>query len=52
MPRCLHLDVVCKVFSDDNAFLLGLACTKVMDMLCTAVDAVAELASRWADPCL
>ncbi|KAL6638633.1 hypothetical protein ACP70R_023744 [Stipagrostis hirtigluma subsp. patula] len=48
----VNLDGVRKVVSDDDDFLLGLACAELVDALRAASDAVAALATRCADPSL
>ncbi|GJM97315.1 hypothetical protein PR202_ga14234 [Eleusine coracana subsp. coracana] len=49
----IHLDGVRKVVSDDDEFLLGLACAELVDALRAAADSIAVLAARCAaDPCL
>ena len=48
----INLDGVRKVVSDDDDFLLSLACAELVDALRAASDSVAALASRCADPSL
>ncbi|XP_062213091.1 uncharacterized protein LOC133913835 [Phragmites australis] len=48
----INLDGVRKVVSDDDDFLLGLACAELVDALRAASDSVAALAARCADPSL
>ncbi|PAN43920.1 hypothetical protein PAHAL_9G003300 [Panicum hallii] len=48
----INLDGVRKVVSDDDDFLLGLACAELVDALRAASDSVAALAARCADPAL
>ncbi|GJN40416.1 hypothetical protein PR202_gb29624 [Eleusine coracana subsp. coracana] len=48
----VHLDGVRKVVSDDDEFLLGLACAELVDALRAASDSIAVLAARCTDPCL
>ncbi|TVU51682.1 hypothetical protein EJB05_03123, partial [Eragrostis curvula] len=45
----INLDGVRKVVSDDDDFLLGLACAELVDALRAASDSVAALAARCAD---
>ncbi|KAF8708845.1 hypothetical protein HU200_030235 [Digitaria exilis] len=46
----IHLDGIRKVVSDDDDFLLGLACAELVDALRAASESVAALAARCADP--
>ncbi|OEL25471.1 hypothetical protein BAE44_0013513 [Dichanthelium oligosanthes] len=46
----IHLHGVRNVISDDDDFLLGLACAELVDALRVASDSVAALAARCADP--
>ncbi|KAL6909341.1 hypothetical protein ACP4OV_001622 [Aristida adscensionis] len=48
----VNLDGVRKVVSDDDDFLLVLACAELVDALRAASDSVAALAARCADPAL
>ncbi|KAG0546549.1 hypothetical protein BDA96_01G004000 [Sorghum bicolor] len=48
----IHLHGVRKVVSDDDEYLLGLACAELVDTLRAASDSVAALAARCADPSL
>jgi hypothetical protein len=48
----INLDGVRKVVSDDDDFLLVLACAELVDALRAASDSVAALAARCADPTL
>lgn len=48
----VSLDGVRKVVSDDDAFLLGLACAELVDALRVASESIAAPAARCADPCL
>nr|TKV90063.1 hypothetical protein SEVIR_9G003600v2 [Setaria viridis] len=48
----INLDGVRKLVSDDDDYLLGLACAELVDALRAASDSVAALAARCADPAL
>ncbi|KAJ1292611.1 hypothetical protein BS78_01G003100 [Paspalum vaginatum] len=48
----INLHGVRKLVSDDDDFLLGLACAELVDTLRSASDSVAALAARCADPSL
>lgn len=48
----INLDGVRRVVSDDDDYLLGLACAELVDALRAASDSVAALAARCADPAL